>query len=77
LPHGEGPTPWWWQSLPERGRENVAAAVTRAARYCRLEVTVNGEEIDRADFLAGAAQVEDWKGLRIGVFHEPSRIRVP
>jgi hypothetical protein len=60
--------------FPERDRENIAAAVTRAAKYCPLEVSLNGEEIERADFLVGAKHIEDWEGIRIGVFHEPSRV---
>jgi len=60
--------------FPQFDREKVPAAVVHAAKYCPLEVTLNGEEIERADFLLGAKHVEDWEGIRIGVFHEPSRV---
>lgn len=41
-----------------------------AARYYPLEVSFNGRDIPREDFLEKAVRVEEWSGVRIGVFHE-------
>jgi len=62
-------------TFPKRDRENVAAAVQHAARYCPLEIFLDGETMERSDFLADAKHVDEWNGIRIGVFHEPSRIK--
>jgi hypothetical protein len=62
-------------TFPERDRENVVAAVQHAARYCPLEIILNGEAMERSDFLADANHIEEWDGIRIGVFHEPSRLK--
>ena len=60
-------------TFPERDGENVVAAVKHAARYCSLDITLNGEQIEHTDFLADANHIEEWNGIRIGVFHQPSR----
>ena len=44
--------------------------VENAARYLLLPVTCNGESVPRYDFLAQAAYVTEWQGLRIGVFSD-------
>ena len=55
--------------IPLRDQEarQVAEIVKRAARYLPLTVTLDGSEIERLEFLAGAIHVKPWKGCRIGV----------
>ena len=54
--------------FPLKPSDDVATAVTRSARYCPLAVTFDGERIEARDFLKGALHVEEWNGIRIGVF---------
>ena len=37
-------------------------------RHYPLPVTINGEEAERQDFLAHARRVEEWQGVRIGIY---------
>ena len=48
-------------------RNPTQSDVQEAARYCPLPVTLNGEELERRDYLQEAVYREDWRGLRIGV----------
>ncbi len=48
--------------------ENFIAAANRAALYLPIEVHVDGVVAERRDFLAGADHIEDWNGIRIGLF---------
>ena len=48
---------------PATVREHVQAA----ARYSPLKVTLDGNPVEREDFLAKAVHVEEWRGVRIGV----------
>lgn len=48
--------------------ENFIAAANRAALYLPVEVQVDGATAERKEFLAGADHIEDWKGIRIGLF---------
>ena len=43
-------------------------AVQDAAKFFPLPVTWNGEEIKRLDFLHDARHIEEWDGIRIGVY---------
>ncbi len=54
--------------VPLTPSDDVAVAVTRTARYCPLVVTFDGQLIEARDFLKGALHVEEWSGIRIGVF---------
>lgn len=54
--------------FPERSHDNVPAAVKQAGRYYPLPVFLNGEEMERVDFLKDADHVEFWNGIRIGVY---------
>lgn len=59
-----------------RPNENLVAAANYAARYLHLEVIVDGVIAERKDFLAEAEHIEDWNGIRIGVYErEPTRFR--
>lgn len=60
--------------MPEAWGKDLAAAAANAARHYPLPVLFKGEELKRADFLAGAVRVEDWEGCRIGVFLERGHI---
>jgi len=46
----------------------VKAAVAHAAKYYPLAVEFEGERPEQQNFLANALYVEQWQGLRIGVF---------
>ncbi|WP_299749618.1 hypothetical protein [uncultured Tateyamaria sp.] len=48
--------------------ENVSAAVRDAARYAPIDVICDDAVVERADYLEGAAHIETWKGIRIGVY---------
>lgn len=52
----------------QRPGENVSAAVSDAARYAPIDVICEGAAVERADYLEGAAHIETWKGIRIGVY---------
>ena len=44
-----------------------------AAEYYPLPVRLNGEPVDRRDFLEGAIHMELWQGIRIGVYNNHHR----
>jgi len=51
--------------------ENFVPAANYAARYLPIDVIVDGTLADRNDFLADADFVEEWKGIRIGIYPMP------
>lgn len=51
-------------------------AARTSARHCPLLVVLNGEELKREDWLAGAAAVFEDNGVRIGVFDDRRSNRV-
>ncbi len=55
-------------TFPEKKGEHFATAVRRAARFFPVPVIFNGEEMPSSDFLNGADHIEEWQGIRIGVF---------
>lgn len=63
-PHGTHVT--FSRSRLER---NLAEDIANAARHCPLAVTVDGETVEREDFLHHAVRVTEYEGVRIGVFH--------
>jgi hypothetical protein len=60
--------------FPQLGSENLTAVAQQAARYCPLEVILEGEVLEQKDFLGGGIYTEEWHGMRIGVFLERSQI---
>ena len=54
--------------FPLKPSDDVAAAVTRSARFCPLAVTFDDERIETQDFLKDALHIETWRGIRIGIF---------
>lgn len=54
--------------FPAVKNENLAGVVRHAARFFPLPVELNGEPMPESDFLDGADHVEEWRGIRIGVF---------
>ncbi len=58
--------------FPETDHDHLAGAVPDAAKFFPLPVIFNGQEMQRADFLAQAEHVEEWRGVRIGVFQRDS-----
>jgi hypothetical protein len=60
--------------FPERKEDNLADAARRAARFFPVPVLLNGEAMRSSDFLDTADHIEEWRGIRIGVFaRDPSR----
>ncbi len=51
--------------------ENFVPAANYAARYLPLDVSVDGPLAERSDFLAEADFIEDWNGIRIGIYRVP------
>ena len=51
--------------------ENFIPAANHAAQYLPLEVVVDDTLADRKDFLANADYIEDWNGIRIGIYSNP------
>ncbi|MGV2167981.1 hypothetical protein ACQZ40_16550 [Agrobacterium sp. 16-172Ci] len=56
--------------FPEKGNENVAGAVQHAARFYPIPVEFNGAIMPSSDFLGDAEHIEEWHGIRIGVFSD-------
>ncbi len=54
--------------FPERKGDNLAGAVRVASRHFPVPVYFNGEAMPSSDFLETADHVEEWNGIRIGVF---------
>lgn len=56
--------------------ESYVAAANHAARYLPLDVMVDGVMAERRDFLADAEHIEEWNGIRIGIYDRaPTRFR--
>ena len=55
--------------------ENFISAANHAARYLPLEVMIDGVIADRQDFLADADHIEQWNGIRIGVYERGPTVR--
>ncbi len=58
--------------LPESWEAALDAAAAACARYFPLAVSLNGQQLTRSDFLAGARYIETSDGCRIGVFDRPA-----
>lgn len=56
--------------LPPAWEQGLGSALRLAAHHLPLPVHFEGDELPRQDFLAGASRIEEWKGCRIGVFHD-------
>ena len=56
--------------LPPAWDEQLGSALRLAAQYFPLPVHFEGAQLPREDFLAGADQIEEWEGCRIGIFHD-------
>jgi hypothetical protein len=56
--------------LPSAWEEQLSSALRLAARYFPLPVHFEGAQLPCEDFLAGAGQIEEWEGCRIGIFHD-------
>jgi hypothetical protein len=54
--------------IATKPNESYVAAANHAARYLPLEVKVDGVVVERKDFLATAEHIEDWNGIRIGIY---------
>lgn len=54
--------------LPDAWERGLDYAAAVAARYFPLPVTLNGRDLAREDFLAGACSIEIVDGCQIGVF---------
>lgn len=58
--------------FPVTQYDNVAGAVSKAARFCPLRVAYDGEAVPSEDFLEDALHIEEWRGIRIGIFNRDS-----
>jgi hypothetical protein len=54
--------------IATKSGETFVSAANHAARYLPVEVMVDGVIAERKDFLEGADHVEEWEGIRIGVY---------
>ncbi|WP_299592835.1 hypothetical protein [uncultured Tateyamaria sp.] len=54
--------------IAAKPNENYVAAANHAARYLPLDVMVDGVTVERKDFLATAEHIEEWNGIRIGIY---------
>lgn len=54
--------------IATKPNENYIAAANHAARYLPLDVMVDGVTVERKDFLATAEHIEEWNGIRIGIY---------
>ena len=55
-------------TVPETWIPTLRATLETVALFYPLPVFLDGEELPRRPWLAGAVHVEDWQGCRIGVF---------
>lgn len=60
-----------------RHPEAIADAVRKAARFYPLTVSIDGEELDREDFLKEALFIAERDGCRIGVYPGSTYYRTP
>lgn len=58
--------------IAAKPNESFVAAANHAARYLPLDVLVDGVLAPCKDFLADADHVEEWKGIRIGIYDHGS-----
>lgn len=61
------------QAHPRRYRE----ALKRHARHAPITVTLDGDALERADFLEGAVHREECPGYRLAVFRDPRPAGLP
>lgn len=54
--------------IATRPNEHFVAAANRAARFLPLEVMIDGVIAERKDFLEGAEHIDEWNGIRIGIY---------
>lgn len=57
-------------TLDKPWADTLDAAARGAARYCPIPVYLDGEELKREDWLAGACAIFEEAGVRIGVFDD-------
>ena len=50
------------------GEPNDEKSIKEAVEYYPLPVRINGETIEQKDFLENANHIEEWQGIRIGVY---------
>ena len=53
------------------GSHALRQMIKEAGRHFPLPITLDGEEIERDEFLGKAVRIEEWEGVRIGVMHSP------
>ncbi|WP_174280418.1 ATP-binding protein, partial [Sphingomonas bacterium] len=70
-------------AMPEAWVPTLRTTLEAVALFYPLPVLIDGEELPRRPWLAGAVHVEDWRGCRIGVFDShasdwplPSNVRI-
>ena len=54
--------------IEAKPKEPFVPAANHAAKYLPIEVLVDGVLAERRDFLAKADHIEQWRGIRIGLF---------
>ncbi|MDA3857437.1 MAG: hypothetical protein PF480_04195 [Roseovarius sp.] len=54
--------------IAAKANDSYVAAANHAARYLPLEVMVDDVLVERKDFLADADHIEEWNGIRIGIY---------
>ena len=52
-------------------------AIRNAVKHYTLPVSMNDEAAEQSDFLADAAHIEEWHGIRIGVYRNPGAYSAP
>jgi hypothetical protein len=56
--------------------ENLVAAANHAALFCPIEVVIEGVVAERKDFLQNADHIDNWNGIRIGLYeNSPTAFR--
>ena len=54
--------------IATKANESYVVAANHAARYLPIDVMVDGVRVERKDFLADAEHIEEWNGIRIGIY---------
>ena len=58
--------------IETKPNEPIVSVANHAAKYLPVEVMVDGVVAERRDFLGKADHIEEWRGIRIGLFETSS-----
>lgn len=66
----------WKIEITDTPHTDITATIENCCRYYPLDLTLNGETLERANFLEGAFHTEEWAGCRFAIFKPNSPHRL-